>query len=294
MGQRIEIAIIGGGPAGLSAAITGRIRNKQVVVFNLGECSPKLQKAHVVNNYAGLPEISGAGLMQRLLEHAVAVGAEVINQKVTNIFPASQGFTLLTSGDTYECQTVILATGVVPTALLPGEKELLGRGVSYCATCDGMLYRGRDVAVLGYTPEAEHEAEFLHEICQSVRYYPFYAGKFAGLADKGIVVIERAKGISIVGTHQVEKLVTSDGEVAVAGVFILRATDPVENLLPGIDMNDGVIQVDRSMATNLPGVFAAGDCTGKPWQISRAAGDGQVAVLSAIDFLAQRKKQGVE
>lgn len=287
MEQQIDIAIVGGGPAGLSAAITGRVRNKRVVVFNLGECSPKLQKAHAVNNYAGLPEITGAELMQRMVDHATALGVEFVQQKVTNIYPAGEKFMLLTSGEAYTSTTVILATGVAPTALLPGEKELLGRGVSYCATCDGMLYRGKTVAVLAYTEEAEHEAEFLREICEAVHFFPAYKGDFSALTDKGIQV-ETQKVAAVRGTSQVEAVATAAGDIPVAGVFILRASDPVETLLPAIEMEGEAIRVDRGMRTNIPGVFAAGDCTGKPWQISRATGEGLVAVLSAIEYIAKR------
>lgn len=283
-----DIAVVGGGPAGLSAALTARVRNKQVAIFEHHSHSEKLQKAHVVDNYLGMPQITGKGMMQQFAAHAMAHQPILIKEKVVTVFPGDGVFTLLTPDKTYEARSIILAAGVVSTALFPGEKNLLGRGVSYCATCDGMLYRGKDVAVISYTNEGEHEAGFLSELCRNVYYFPQYR-PYADTMRAGITVIKE-KPRSISGDGQVEKLVTDQAEHAVHGVFILRQSDPVENIMPGLALEGDVVQVDRSMATNIPGVFAAGDCTGKPWQIAKATGEGLVAALSAITYLDKQKK----
>lgn len=283
-----DIAIVGAGPAGLSAALTGRIRNKKILLFEHLGFSEKLQKGHLINNYLGMPAISGQELMQRFAEHALSLQPELVKEKVVNIFPGEGMFTLLTPQSTYEAKTVILATGVVATGLFEGEKELLGRGVSYCATCDGMLYRDQDVAVISYTREGEHEADYLSEICRQVHYLPQYKAEYQATRSNLAVQPVRPRVLR----HEADTiaLTTDKGTLNVNGVFILRQSDPVENLLPGIELEGEVIKVNRDMATSIPGVFAAGDCTGKPWQISRATGEGLIAVLSAIGYLDSQAK----
>ncbi|SFL85124.1 NAD(P)/FAD-dependent oxidoreductase [Pelosinus propionicus] len=282
-----DIAIIGGGPAGLSAALTGRIRNKNVALFEHMDFSLKLQKAHIVDNYLGVPQVTGQGMMQQFLAHCTAHNPSIIKEKVVNIFPGDDFFTLLTPGETYQARTVIIATGVVATTLFRGEKNFLGKGVSYCATCDGMMYKGKDVAVISYTSEGEHEAEYLSELCRTVYYLPQY--KDVAPLRSGIKVIN-GKPQTILGDVVVEKLQMDKEELNVHGVFIIRMSDPVENVLPGLALDGEVIKVNRDMSTSIPGVFAAGDCTGKPWQIAKATGEGLVAVLSAITYLGKKDK----
>ena len=282
-----DIGIIGGGPAGLSAALTGRIRNKSVALFEHMDFSLKLQKAHIVDNYLGVPQVTGQGMMQQFLAHCTAHNPSIIKEKVVNVFPGDDFFTLLTPGATYQVRTVIIATGVVATTLFRGEKEFLGKGVSYCATCDGMMYKGKDVAVISYTSEGEHEAEYLSELCRTVYYLPQY--KDMAPLRSGIKVIHE-KPQTILGDVVVEKLQMGKEELKVHGVFIIRMSDPVENVLPGLALDGEVIKVNRDMSTSIPGVFAAGDCTGKPWQIAKATGEGLVAVLSAITYLGKKDK----
>ncbi len=283
-----DIAVIGGGPAGLSATLTGRIRNKQIALFEHLEFSEKLQKAHLVDNYLGIPQVTGAGLMQHFSSHCLAHQPELIKEKVTNVFPSEDTFIIVTSQTTYQAKAVILATGVVPTVLFAGEREFLGRGVSYCATCDGMFYKDKDVAVISYTAEGEHEASYLSELCRTVYYLPRYKGTVP--ESRGNIHVLSAIPKKIIGDTGVEKLATDQDDLKVDGVFILRQSDPVENILPGIELNGEVIKVGRDMATNIPGVFAAGDCTGQPWQIAKAVGEGVVAVLSAIQYLQEHSK----
>lgn len=282
-----DIAIIGGGPAGLSATLTGRIRNKSIALFEHMDFSKKLQKAHLVDNYLGMPQITGKGMMQQFVAHCLAHNPTVIKEKVNNIFPGDGVFTILTPKETYEAQAVIIATGVVATTLFKGEKDFLGRGVSYCATCDGMMYRGKDVAVISYSEEGEREADYLRELCRTVYYLPQYKETPSIRSD--IQVIPN-KPTAITGDVVVENLVMAGENLKVHGVFIIRQSDPVENVLPGLELDGEVIKVQRDMSTNIPGVFAAGDCTGKPWQIAKATGEGLVAVLSAINYLGKKDK----
>ena len=182
-----------------------------------------------------------------------------------------------------------MATGVINTLLFPGEKEYIGRGVSYCATCDGMFYRDKSVAVISYTDEGKHEAEYLGEICREVYYLPQYQANGLTMSRSNIKILPD-KPKMIKGDSQVEQLITGQSELKVDGVFILRQSDPVENILPGLELDGEVIKVNRDMSTSMPGVFAAGDCTGKPWQIAKATGEGLVAVLSAVSYLDKLPK----
>lgn len=288
MEEIFDIAVIGGGPAGLSAVLTGKNRNKKIVLFEHLGFSQKLQKAHVVDNYLGLPKISGQDLMEQFATHVLAHEPVLVKEKVVNVFVATPAFMIVTGKATYQARTVIIATGVVATTLFRGEKELLGRGVSYCATCDGMLYRDKDVAVISYTPEGEHETNFLAEVCRSVTYLPQYRGEYSNLTSNVRILKNRPQ--AILGEEKVDGLVTDGENIKAHGIFIMRQSDPVENIIPELELSGEVIKVDRQLLTNIPGVFAAGDCTGRPWQIAKATGEGLVAALSAINYLDDHNK----
>ena len=281
-----DIAVIGGGPAGLSAVVTGRIRNKSVILFDHMGMSPKLRRAHKVENYLGLPGMDGNELVAAFEKHALSYEPEWVKEKVTAIFPGEESFTLLTADKTFEAKTIIMAIGTPSAAALPGEKEFLGRGVSYCATCDGQFYRGRTVAVVATAPEAAEEALYLAELCKEVVYLPRY--RTGEVPEHANLRVEKAAPQAIIGEQTVTAVRTDKGDIAADGGYLLRESDPVDSILAELQTQDGAICVDAYMATNVPGVFAAGDCTGRPWQISRATGQGLTAVLSAISWLAKK------
>ena len=284
--QPFDIAIIGAGPAGLSAALTARVRNKSVALFEHMDFSPKLQKAHTINNYLGMPNTAGKDMMKQMADHCLSAGPTLIREKVTNIY-AGDTFTLLTPSNTYEAKALVVAIGVSNAAMLTGEKDLVGKGVSYCATCDGMLYRDKPVAVIAYTEEGEHEADFLGEICPVVYFLPQYKTEYQ--PKHASVQVMQARPQAVLGTDEVTGLATNAGELKVDGIFILRQSDPAETLMPELEMDGPFVKVTRDQATNVPGVYAAGDCTGKPWQIARATGEGLVAVLAAIGYIDSKK-----
>jgi len=284
--QPFDIAIIGAGPAGLSAALTARVRNKSVALFEHMDFSPKLQKAHSIHNYPGMPMTAGKDLMKQMADHTLSAGPTLIREKVTNIY-AGDTFTLLTPNNTYEAKALVLAIGVSNAAMLTGEKDLVGKGVSYCATCDGMLYRDKPVAVIAYTEEGEHEADFLGEICPIVYFLPQYKTEYQ--PKHASVQVIKARPQAVLGSDEVTGLATDAGELKMDGIFILRQSDPAETLMPELEMEGPFVKVNRDQATNVPGVYAAGDCTGKPWQIARATGEGLVAVLGAIGYIDSKK-----
>lgn len=264
-----DVLVIGGGPAGLSAALNIRARGRSVlVVSNPLEENP-LWRAEKVDNYLGLPGMSGPELLTALRRHAEEAGAVFRTGKVLNAVQMGGVWYVSIESDMENARAVVLAAGVARGKKFPGEAEFLGRGVSYCATCDGMLYRDKPVAVLGYSDTARREAEFLRSIGCSVTYF------------------DRPRSCSITGGKTVEA-VTCDGEtIPVAGVFLLRPTMAPTDLFPGLAVENGYVTVDRKMATSLPGLFAAGDCTGGPLQVSKAAGEGLVAGQSAAGYVAE-------
>ena len=267
-----DVLVIGGGPAGLSAAVNVRARGGRVlVVSNPLEENP-LWRAEQVDNYLGLPGLSGAELLTAMRRHAERSGAEFLAGKALSAVQMSDAWYVSVGPDMYNARAVVLAAGVTRGKKFPGEAELLGRGVSYCATCDGMLYRGRPVAVVGFTDTARKEAEFLQGIGCGVTYF------------------HRPKACEIQGTDRVTGITCDGQSAAVEGVFILRPTVAPADLFPGLAAENGYVTVDRRMATSLPGVFAAGDCTGGPLQASKAAGDGLVAGQSAMAWAAARKR----
>jgi thioredoxin reductase (NADPH) len=282
MTQVFDVAIIGGGPAGLSAAVTARIRNKSTVLFEQGSFSEKLRKAPMVDNYLGIPNTTGEELMDTFVKHCKSLEPIIVAEKVTNIYP-EEIFSILTPSGVYQAKSVIMATGVISTALFPGERSLLGKGVSYCATCDGMFFKEKPVAVVSYTREGEKEANFLAEICEKVYYLPQYTGDIEGL-HTGIEV-RREKPLAVGGGDMVRSLKLKEDELSVNGIFILRQSDPVENIIGGVEMDGEVIKVDRCMVTNIKGLFAAGDCTGRPWQIAKAVGEGLIAAIHAVQYI---------
>lgn len=276
-----ELAIVGCGPAGMAAALNAKIRKRDFIFLGSEFCSPKLAKSPQVDNFLGFPEIKGEELRQRFLDHLKQMEIESLPWKVTNIY-AGPPFTVVGKDQSFEADAVILATGVSVQKLVPGEAEFLGRGVGYCATCDGPLYKGKTVAIISHDKEGEAEANFMADICSTVYYIPFY--KEIGKLDER-VALKKDKVKGILGNQHVETLVLGQEELKVDGVFLLRDNLPAEQLVPDLKMEMGSISVNHHLETNIPGLFAAGDCTGQPYQLIKAAGEGGTAALQAVKYL---------
>ena len=289
--ERVEIAVIGSGPAGVSAAITAKLRGKNVLLFGSKELSDKIGKAHRIQNYPGLPDVTGEDLRAAFQRHLDSMGLTVTEARVNAVYAMGDYFAVQTAQETYEATTVILATGVVQGKALPGEEEYLGRGVSYCATCDAPLYRGKAVAVVGSSPAAEPEAAYMAEVAGSVLYLPLYEGTPDLPA---AVQVVREKPTAVVGETNVTALRTDAGEYPVDGVFLLRDAMAPTQLVPGLEGNGGHVAVNAKMQTNLPGFWACGDAVGVPYLFVKAAGEGNVAALSAVEYLAALKRNTKE
>ena len=282
-----DIAIIGSGPAALSAAVNARQRNKSVCVFGRSLDSSLLFAAEKVDNYLGMPDLSGEEMLNQFYAHAVKRGVEFKESRISQIMPMGNYFMINADNEFYEAKTLILAIGLNKSKGIAGEMEYLGKGVSYCATCDGMLYRNKKVVVVGEHEEGEAEANFLADVCEKVMYVPLYQPV---LNLKETVEILRGKPKAVVGENGKVTGINMDEEsVACDGIFFAKNSTPPESLVFGLATDGKNIIVDRSMATNLPGVFAAGDCTGAPFQIAKAVGEGLVAALSAAAYIDANK-----
>ena len=276
-----DIAVIGGGPAGLSAAVNARARNKSVLVVTNDYRESPLYKAEWVDNYLGMPGRTGPELLEAYHSHAEAMGTVFRAGRALNIMPMEGTNYIGIGSDMEEARAVILATGVSRGRKYPGEAEFLGRGVSYCATCAGMLYRNRPVAVVGLAPDAPEEANFLHGLGCRVTYVSPRAP--AGL-DPAIPYVKAAR-MEITGSSAVSALQADGREIPCDGVFLLRHAVAPTDLLPGLTLEGGYVAVDRDMRTSLPGIFACGDCTGEPLQLSKAAGEGLIAGQKAAEYV---------
>ena len=281
-----DLLIVGGGPAGLSAGVAARGRGKTALVLSNRPEENPLWRAEKIDNYPGLPGLSGKELLTALGDHARTAGAELRRGRVLSIMALDGVFYATAGNDIYTGKKLILATGVARGAKYPGEAEYLGRGVSYCATCDGMLYRGKPVAVTGRSADAPHEANYLKTIGCQVAFVGPGARPPELAAD---IPFLKGGGLAVEGDDAVTGLRVNGSLLPCQGVFILRPTVAPGDMLPGLALEGGYIRVDRQMTTNLAGVWAAGDCTGGPLQAVKAAGEGLVAAQSAA---AELERQG--
>jgi thioredoxin reductase (NADPH) len=282
MGERYDIAIIGTGPAGLEAAINAKIRNKNIILFGNKELSAKLMKAPKVNNFLGFSNVTGNELKNHFAAHIAAMGIGIVNEKINNVYAMGDYFALMVNEKMYEAKAIILATGIEYTKPLKGEEKLLGKGVGYCATCDAPLYKGKTVVIVGYNKESEEETNYVSELSSKTYYIPMYRGEYNLNSNVEII---NYKPLEIIGEDRVTKVILEQGEITTDGIFMLRDSVSPGQLVPGLEIEEGHIKVDRNMKTNIEGCYAAGDCTGKPYQYIKAAGEGLVAALGAVSYL---------
>ena len=240
-----------------------------------------------IANYPGLGLISGKELIGKFEAHREEMGLEITEQMVTAIMPGDEYYMLSAGSDVYMAKTLLIATGVATGKGFDGEAEYLGRGVSYCATCDGFLYKGKTIAVFCGDARFEHEVEYLAEIADKV----YFAASYKGAAvDKPNVEKLPSPIKSVSGAMKANKIGLVDGtEVDIDGLFCLRNSIAPATLLSDLELDGVHIVTDRNMATNLPGCFAAGDCTGRPYQIAKSVGEGNIAAHSIIEYLAANK-----
>lgn len=285
--SRYDIAIIGTGPAGLEAAITSKVRNKNILLLGSKDSSLKVEKAHEIQNYLGLPAIKGSDLQKAYLDHLAKMEIEITDDRAVTIYNLGDYFGIQTREGMYEASSIILATGVVASKPYPGEEMYLGKGVSYCATCDAPLYKGKVTAIIGSSPKEEPEVDFMQEYADTVYYFPLYK---EDVHVKDSVKVIREKPQEILGDKMVTALKTDANTYEVDGVFVLREAVSPGQLLAGLETEGPHVKVNLDMSTNIPGVFACGDIAGAPYQYIKSAGQGNVAALSAVNYLAEKER----
>ncbi len=296
-----DIIIVGGGTAGLTAAVYGSRAGRKVLLLESSLYGGQIVTAHEIENYPAIPHISGADFATALYEQAKAMGTTFALEPVTAVSTEGDQRVVTTPGNRYTARTVILATGAKNRPLgLEREEELVGRGVSYCATCDGAFFKGKDVAVVGGGNTALDDALFLSRRSQVTLIHRRDA--FRGEPQKAQQVRE-AENITILYDSAVTALHGEDAlssitvqnlkdgssrELAVSGLFVAIGQMPDNEAFRGVvDLDEkGYILADETCHTRTPGVFAAGDCRQKRVrQLSTAAGDGTVAALEACEFI---------
>jgi thioredoxin reductase (NADPH) len=302
-----QLIILGGGPAGLTAGLYAARDRLQVLLLEKGVVGGQVLVTDWIDNYPGFPDgITGSDLIDKMAAQASRFGLETKNGNVVRVELADSGKKLiLDSGEEISCQALIICTGARPNKLgIPGEEKFTGRGVSYCATCDGPFFRDQEIIVVGGGDTAIQEADFLTRFASRVmvvhRRNELRATKVLqekAFANKKIEFILDSNAIAIEGEKEVERVRVrnNDGaerEVAVSGIFILIGTIPNNEMLPveqlGAD-GQGFIKTDLEMRTRVPGVMAAGDIRSKTVrQVVNAAGEGAVAAISAEHYLSSQ------
>lgn len=283
-----DVAVVGTGPAGLSAALTLKLHNKEIVWFGSAALSDKVGKSEKIANYPGVPMVSGGELNAKFREQAEELGIEITDKKVTNIADLGDKFMLLADNEMFEAKTVLLATGIPQARGMENEDRLLGMGVSYCATCDGFLYRDKTVAVYCTDERMAHDIDYLEEIAAKVYVYTNFG--YSSESPKVEILEKPIKKLD--GQMKADSVETSDGrKIDVDGVFILRPAIAPSTLFTGLELDGAHIKADRNQETNYKGCYAAGDCTGRPYQIAKAVGEGNVAAHAILERLSEADKK---
>ncbi len=298
----IDIVIIGGGTAGLTAAIYGARAGKAVTLFEGNIYGGQIVSSPHVENYPGIKKISGADFSFALYEQAADLGVSFINDKVTGIKEKGTGKIVTTASEAFECKAVIIATGAKNRTLgLEKEEQLIGRGVSYCATCDGAFFKNQTVAVVGGGNTALEDASFLAEYCERV-YLIHRRDRFRGeqktvdmlYSKPNVKIITDVVVTRLVGNEKLEAIEVANVKtdqaqnISVSGVFIAIGQIPQnEHFSELINLDSGgYVIAGEDCRTNVAGVFVAGDCRTKGVrQLSTAASDGTVSALAACEYI---------
>lgn len=287
----VDCIIIGSGVAGISSALTLQANKKSFLLFGNAGLSEKISKAERIKNYPGLSNVTGEEFVSALCKQLSDAGISIIEEKVSGVYALGEKFGVATqSGGYYESKSVILASGVDAVKKIEGETEFLGRGVSYCATCDGFLYKGKTIAVVCTSKRLEGEVEHLCSFAEKVYLIPLY--KEVEIRDEKVEIIRKPIG-KIEGEKRVQSVAFSDKTLPIDGVFILRESSLPDSLIDGLEVSDGHVVTMRDMQTNIKGFYAVGDCTGRPYQYAKAVGEGNVAGHSVTAYIHQKDKAGI-
>lgn len=286
----VDCLIVGSGIAGISAALTLLAEGRSFLLLGEENLSKKTALAERIFNYPAFCGGTGEEFRALLKKQLADCGIEIKNGRATGVYAMQDKIVAQTDQNEWiEAKSVILATGVSFAAAIEGEERFLGRGVSYCATCDGALYKGKTVVATATSATFEKDAEVLEEFAGKFFYVPTYpACTFA--AKKSTTEVFTDGLLKIEGKTRAERAVFKHREIEVDGIFLLKDVVPFSALCGGLKTDGRHVEVDRAQATNLKGIFAAGDCTGRPYQYAKAAGEGNVAAHSVSEYLKAREK----
>jgi thioredoxin reductase (NADPH) len=302
-----DLIVIGGGPAGLTAGIYGARAGLRTVIIEMALPGGHAATTHYIENYPGFPDgVSGIELAEKIKQQVLRFGVEIVGSEVNSISKDNGSFTVTTDGRQFSAPAVIVAIGTDWKELnVPGESELRGRGVSYCATCDGPLFKNRDVAVIGCGNSGIQEGKFLLQFVNHITFVEFLpkitadkilSDRIAG--EEKVDFLLNHEVMSINGSERVESITLHDrksGEqkiIPVSGVFVYVGLEPNTNMLKNIvDLDKkGFVVVDSRMRTCEPGLFAAGDiCSKAIRQVVTACAEGATAAFSAYHYLESVK-----
>ena len=299
-----DIAIIGGGPAGLTAAIYARRAEKKVVVIERAAFGGQMSNSPKIENFPGTVSASGTEIADKMVEHALELGAELELAEVTGVENLENGKKIITDSGDFEAKAVIIANGVKHRMLgLDGEEELVGNGISFCAVCDGAFYKGKKVAVIGGGNSALQEAVLLSDSCEQVTVVQNLA--FLTGEEKLISTLKSKSNVNFIYNTVVEGFLTENGfnglkllntetkeqtELACDGTFVAIGLIPENDIFKDFAKLDerGYFASDENCLTATDGVFVAGDCRSKRIrQVATAVADGAVAALAACRYLDQ-------
>ena len=296
---KVDVTIIGAGPAGLTAATYLARSSKSFVLIDKDAPGGRLNTLPEIENYPGFKSVSGMELANAFIDSASALGVETTYGNVMSVYKENDRFVTKTDMESYESLAVIVATGITFAPTIKGEKEFLGKGVSYCATCDGRFFKGKNMAVYGNGDEAIQEALYLAPL--SSKLFFICPNKIKG-NDKLVSALRYLNNVGILedssldeisGESKVSSILVNDKVIDVEAVFPLNGPKSASGFLSnlGLELNKGFIKANSEQETSVPGLYAAGDILDKKLrQVVTAAGEGALAATSAIKYLNEMKK----
>lgn len=278
-----DLIIVGFGPAGIAAGLNASIRKKKVLI--IGKKSKAIEKSPSIKNYLGFTDIEGKDLYKKFIDHIKSCPIDIMDRKIKAVYAMGEYFSVDLEEEMITSKACVIATGIDMGKSIQGEDKFFAKGISYCATCDASLYKGKKVVLIGLNDEAIEEANFINKVAKETI---FINPKNKDIKlDQEIKIINK-KPKEFTGDMKASCLILDDGEkIEADGFFVIKNSSKPESLVPSVKMEGNHIKVDLDMKTNIKGLFACGDVVGRPYQINKAVGQGQVAGLNAASYISK-------
>ncbi|WP_040398270.1 NAD(P)/FAD-dependent oxidoreductase [Anaerococcus senegalensis] len=278
-----DLIIVGFGPAGIAAGLNASIRKKKVLI--IGKKSKAIEKSPSIKNYLGFTDIEGKDLYKKFIDHIKNYPIDIMDRKIKAVYAMGEYFSVDLGEEMITSKACVIAAGIDMGKSIQGEDKFFSKGISYCATCDASLYKGKKVVLIGLNDEAIEEANFINKVAKETI---FINPKNKDIKlDQEIKIINK-KPKEFTGNMKASCLILDDGEkIEADGFFVIKNSSKPESLVPSVKMEGNHIKVDLDMKTNMKGLFACGDIVGRPYQINKAVGQGQVAGLNAASYISK-------